>query len=372
MTKRARNLTTEPWMHGIYPKGPAQGPLKKKTPKRQTRSTTINLFGLLKTYAANSESARKFLESVDAISLNRQCQNCHSSMVLVSKNGRDGVALRCPKRCKGPGTNASIRKNSFFLNSNLSLDQELLLSYFWLQQFEVQQTAKELEISESTVVDHFKHYRSICLDIMLTSKEKIGGPGKIVEIDESKFGRRKYNRGRRVDGQWVFGGVQRSDDHNEPVKGFLVCVGERKASNLIPILKEYVLPGTTIISDYWKAYDKLNEHGFIHQKVNHSLEFVNNQTGAHTNTIESNWYSIKKSIKSGTTKTHYSEYFQEWLWRRRFHGQDLFHVFWKHVGKIYDPLLGYIDPTRSGFIAPLDQTETVVAPIEDLVDSLST
>ncbi|KAK3877360.1 hypothetical protein Pcinc_017915 [Petrolisthes cinctipes] len=37
---------------------------------------------------------------------------------------------------------------------------------------------------------------------------KIGGPWKIVEIDESKFWRRKYNVGHFVEGQWVFGGIQ--------------------------------------------------------------------------------------------------------------------------------------------------------------------
>lgn len=39
--------------------------------------------------------------------------------------------------------------------------------------------------------------------------EKIGGPGRTVEIDESKFGKRKYHRGKRVDGVWVFGGIER-------------------------------------------------------------------------------------------------------------------------------------------------------------------
>ena len=39
--------------------------------------------------------------------------------------------------------------------------------------------------------------------------KKIGGPGFIVEIDEAKFGKWKYNRGRVVDGNWVLGGIYR-------------------------------------------------------------------------------------------------------------------------------------------------------------------
>ena len=39
------------------------------------------------------------------------------------------------------------------------------------------------------------------------SSEMIGGQGKIVKIDESKFGKRKYNKGRLVEGQWVLGGI---------------------------------------------------------------------------------------------------------------------------------------------------------------------
>ncbi|KCZ78735.1 hypothetical protein H311_00226 [Anncaliia algerae PRA109] len=38
----------------------------------------------------------------------------------------------------------------------------------------------------------------------------IGGPGIIVEIDESKFGRRKYHRGHKVEGVWVLGMVERT------------------------------------------------------------------------------------------------------------------------------------------------------------------
>jgi len=45
----------------------------------------------------------------------------------------------------------------------------------------------------------------------LEQSEPIGGPGCIVEI-ESKFGKRKFNHGKRVDGVWVFGGIEQ-DSH---------------------------------------------------------------------------------------------------------------------------------------------------------------
>ena len=42
------------------------------------------------------------------------------------------------------------------------------------------------------------------------ARRNIGGVGCIVEIDESKFGKRKYNRSRRVVGKWVLGGFCRT------------------------------------------------------------------------------------------------------------------------------------------------------------------
>jgi hypothetical protein len=57
------------------------------------------------------------------------------------------------------------------------------------------------------------------LEYVLDCSQKIGGPNKTVEIDETKVCRTKYNRSNAVKVQRVFGGVE-----HEFGKTFLVPV----------------------------------------------------------------------------------------------------------------------------------------------------
>jgi len=82
----------------------------------------------------------------------------------------------------------------------------------------------------------------------------------VVEVDESKFGRRKYHKSRRVDGVWVFGGIER--DSNPP-KCFFVTVQDRTAETLIGLIERWIKPGTKILSDCWKSYATLESEGYI-------------------------------------------------------------------------------------------------------------
>ena len=86
--------------------------------------------------------------------------------------------------------------------------------------------------------------------------KKRGGPGLTVEIDESKFGKRKYNVGRLIEGQWVFRVICR-----ETRDFFLVPVEDESAETLLGVIQQYIEEGTTIISDCWKAYDCLEKEG---------------------------------------------------------------------------------------------------------------
>ena len=116
--------------------------------------------------------------------------------------------------------------------------------------------------------------RPFCKEPLLVYLEgrskKVGGPNKTAEIDESKFGRRKYHRGHRVKGQWVFGGVER-----ESGRRFVVPVPGRTVDTQTIVICAWIEPGTTIISDCWAAYRDIESLGY----ENHSISFVNPVTG---------------------------------------------------------------------------------------------
>ena len=93
-----------------------------------------------------------------------------------------------------------------------------------------------------TVIDWYNYCREACAyRIMQHHVGQIGGPGKTVEIDESKFGKMKYHRGRYVEGQWVFCGQTKAC--------FLVPVERRDKDTLLPIICAHILPGTCVMSD---------------------------------------------------------------------------------------------------------------------------
>ena len=86
----------------------------------------------------------------------------------------------------------------------------------------------------------------------------------------------------------MFGMVERTKER----RMILYPVEKRSAQTLIPLIRWFVHPESTIFSDKWKAYFSIREY-FEHLSVNHSKHFVDPDTGVHTNTIEGNWNGIK-------------------------------------------------------------------------------
>jgi hypothetical protein len=128
---------------------------------------------------------------------------------------------RC-KRCK---KELSIRKDSLFFGSHIKISIVLELLYWWCSKMSVTQAAKECDCNKETAVEYYKIFRSICVEMSMGGP-RIGGPGTIVEIDEMKLGKRKFHRGKRVEGQWCFGGILRRDDPDDPIQCFVIPVEE--------------------------------------------------------------------------------------------------------------------------------------------------
>lgn len=235
------------------------------------------------------------------------CNTCGETMKLcVLLSNSDKYLWRCRKTYTNSSKKRvkcsswrSIRANTIFENSNLSLSTILLIINFWCGGSSNKFIAEQCKVSERTVVFWAKKFQEVALDCCVYNAPKIGGPGKTVEIDESKFGKRKYHRGRRVDGTWVFGGVERDTG-----RIFMVPVKKRSANYLVPIIQHFILPGTTIVSDCWKAYGGLSSMGFDHLTVNHSISFKDPVTGEHTNTIEGSWRHAKESVGNKSRRSY--------------------------------------------------------------------
>ena len=76
-----------------------------------------------------------------------------------------------------------------------------------------------------------------------------------------------------------------------------------------------------IISDKFSPYFNLNNLGYIHLMVNHSENFVDPYTQAHTNTIEGVWSQVKRKLKAMIRTSKLPSYLDEFNWQKIYLGE---------------------------------------------------
>lgn len=241
----------------------------------------------------------------------------------------DKYRWRCAHPCR---REESIREGSLFAGSKLKLKYILQLIYYWVfEESTSKKMKRELKLTRATLCKWKCAFRAACSFDLLAHPCKVGGPGVIVQIDETCFVRRKYNRGRLVSQQWVFGGIDCSTK-----QCFLVPVDRRDAETLLPVIIEYVLPGSIIVSDLWRAYSSLYQFGYTHYTVNHSLHFVDPITRMNTNRVENLWMRAKMRNKreAGTSRRYLESYLVEFMWRQ-VHKEYVFEEFIRLLALIY-------------------------------------
>ena len=220
----------------------------------------------------------------------------------------------------------------------------------------------QLEIDKETAINIYQWLRVVCSTKLLSISIVLGGPGKVVQIDESLFRHKpkvrrsmvtiklyihtvtrhmyipQNHKGRAPASEvWVFGMV---DVSQKPGLGYMEIVHTRDAATLLPIIAAHVAPGTEVHSDEWRAYNRVGSlPGISHSTVNHSLHFVDPSTGTHTQNIESYWNRVKYNMKKmkGCHDHQIPSYLDEFMWRERY-GCDSFISFYKilqHIAQQY-------------------------------------
>jgi transposase-like protein len=199
------------------------------------------------------------------------------------------------------------------------------------------QIQRETGVTYKTAWRIFRQIRS------LLSEPDMQLEGSTIEMDETYYGGKRKNkhgtrgvRGRPSEGDDktpVFGMVER--------KGRVVArvTPNVKAETLYPIIREHVLPESTVFTDEYSVYDKLanGENRYAHRRINHS-EKVYVMGDVHTNTIDGFWSLIKRGIGGAyhSVGRHYLQtYLDEYSFRynRRESGNLIFHAILARVSE---------------------------------------
>lgn len=167
---------------------------------------------------SNRDKSLEFLMNHDSIKSEVKCKSCNNFCALNIDNMRWECRKqitymenrkRKVKRCR---FKQSIRTNSWFSNAHLSPETscQFVAEYLLLNPPHQSFIMNDMQISSKIYCDWATFTREVLEYWALkNSAPMIGGRNKIVEIDEAKFGRRKYHKGRIIDGQWLLGGFER-------------------------------------------------------------------------------------------------------------------------------------------------------------------
>jgi transposase-like protein len=289
--------------------------------------------------------AHRFATLHGLVDVTRLCACGRTMHIRPDASKPYGCIFECMSSRRICGKRKSALADSWFARSNLGLRHSLLAIAGYAAELDYRQMRFTCELgSDTTIADWKNYFRSACAEECLVwNFQKIGGIGTTVEVDESLIFKRKNHVGRllysEIEHTWVVGGICR-----ETRECFAVRVQDRSEQTLSAVLTQHILKGTKIITDCWRGYQKLDEQGFFHSKVNHSQNFVDpSDPLIHTNTIERQWRVLKELIPNGCHGENRYDYLAEYIWKARKHWNIL------TVGERMKEIIGTISKLKFNY-----------------------
>jgi len=301
-----------------------QPPLQIKLPPKTNHSEDSIDFSSILTY--NSQELILWCLKTGILKHPKRCSKCRSKSgknsllrLEAREKSLDQYVWRCKeKTCKEI---RNIRTGNKLLESFPKVELKIILIYIFTQYcflIPAVTSIQTLGIGVNTIrklSNLLTEWIVKDYELELDYKGQFGSKNSIVEIDESCFFRRKFNKGRYLKQVWAFGIVERNTG-----RLYVEVVKKRNALTLVPIIQKWVsLETKYLISDDWGAYKKLKSLKYNHEKVIHSKNFVNPENPlVHTQTIENKWSQIKNMMKKKRGKVSralFSQKICEIAWR---------------------------------------------------------
>jgi transposase len=257
------------------------------------------------------------------------CEKCGVERKHHRVTGRPAYA------CGHCGTMISPMAGTIFEKSSTSLHLWYYAMYLMASTrcgISAKQIQRETGVTYKTAWRMFKQIRSL-----LSEDTGMQLEGDSVEMDETYFGgKRKGYRGRPGAGDKKKSPIVGIAERREG-KGRVIAKATQSvnAETLTGMVKEYVLPETTIFTDDFSGYDRLKGHGFRHHRINHSAK-IWVMGDIHTNTIEGFWSLVKRGIGGvyhQVSQKYLQTYLDEYTFRynRRDQGNLIFTSILKRV-----------------------------------------
>ena len=265
-------------------------------------------------HATDEKSALEFLQQRAVI---RQtppnCSACGKLMTLVKSGKGDERIFRCKTH---KGNKLSLKKNSFCEDSSLKFTQIVELLCLWSFKIPVCSVIALTDLSNITVMRWYSFFKKICSHHLNNNPRKIGGPGVVVEVDESIIARRKFRVGDSVEEGWVFGGICPNTG-----EGFLRHITDKSEATLLPLIVKHVKPGSIIHS---RSSPSLR--GIANLPVNPPIQhlvlgnFIDPVSGTCTNRVLRFWKTCKKHFRCvpNSRNSSYNLNLDEYMWRQQF------------------------------------------------------
>ncbi|OON21390.1 hypothetical protein X801_02715, partial [Opisthorchis viverrini] len=237
-----------------------------------------------------------------------QCNKggCVDQLYLVRDTGSpDGWTWRCDS-CQNK---RSIRHRSIFTHCDMSIRTATQILYLWSVGHPSNLIPCDTDTSIQDTNDWLYCIREVCRETNSELKERIGGVQqdgdasnyyRVVEVDECMFTCWLEDPlvGPTVKEIWLIGGVERGTERT-----FLArCPhNNRDAFSLVPVIREYVKPGTAVITDDWEGYSPLSQlpEGYLHYVTDRTRGARESEQGAvHIQTVIGHWSHWKRHFES--------------------------------------------------------------------------